>query len=346
MKRILFISILIIAVFSSVLGQQSRMGTASSTQLEIVQGAQYLSGGGAVAMATGLDAVFWNPAGLGMSENTVDVIFSNRAYIADINSNYFGVATSLGSLGKVGLTARTLDIGDIKETTVFEADGTGQIFTPNFLTLGLTYARKLSDRTSVGMNINVVSESFGRVAASGLAFDLGVQYKGLFNMDNLNVGFVLKNFGRPMQYDGEGLGVYAEAQDGTRPVEYYKVDAAEADLPFSFDLSAAYSPVPNLTVGGSYTSNYYATDVTKLLVAYEVAGIAALRAGYQMSAAGQDNADDDENSWTYENPFDGVSFGASLMLKQLIGMNLSVDYAFLPAGDFDGNQVIALRMAF
>jgi len=342
MKRILFISILIVAVFSSVLGQNSRMGTASSTQLEIIQGAQYLSGGGAVANATGMDAVYWNPAGLGMSDNTVDVIFSNRSYIADINSNYFGVATTLGSLGKVGVTARTLDLGDIEETTVFEADGTGQIFTPNFLTLGLTFSRRLSDRTSVGMNINVLSESFGRVSSSGLAFDLGVQYKGLFDMENLDVGFVLKNFGRPMQYDGEGLGVYADAQDGTRPVEYYKIDAAEADLPFAFDLSAAYS-LASLTLGASYTSNYYATDVTRLLVTYEVAGMAALRAGYQMSAAAQDDPDED---WTYENPFDGLSFGGSLMLSQLIGMNLTVDYAYLPGGVFDANQVIALRMAF
>jgi len=344
MKKIIIITILTIAVFSSVLGQNSRMGTASSTQLEIVQGAQYLSGGGAVALATALDAVYWNPAGLAMSPNTVDVIFSNRQYIAGINSNYFGVATSLGSIGRVGVTARTLDIGDIKETTVFDPDGTGQIFTPNFLILGATFSKRLSDRTSVGVNVNLISESFGRVAASGLALDLGVQYKGLFDVDNFDVGFVLKNFGSPIRYDGEGLGVMAEAPDGARPVEYYKVDAAEFDLPFTFDLSAAYS-IAGASLGLTYTSNYYATDITRFLLAYDVAGMAVLRVGYQMSAAGQDNSDSEE-AWEYENPFDGLSLGGSLMLKQLIGMNLSVDYAYLPAGVFDANQVIALRLAF
>ncbi len=344
MKKIILITILTIAVFSSVLGQNSRMGTASSTQLEIVQGAQFLTGGGAVARANGMDAVYWNPAGLSMSPNNIDVIFSNRQYIAGINANYFGVATSLGSLGKVGLTARTLDIGDIEETTVFEADGTGQIFTPNFLVLGATLSKRLSDKTSVGMNINLVSESFGRVSASGIAFDLGVQYKGLFDMEGFDVGFVLKNFGSPIQYDGEGLGVQADAQGAARPVEYYKIDAAEFDLPFTFDLSAAYS-IAGATVGATYTSNYYATDVTRFMVDYDLAGMAVLRAGYQMSAAGQDNSDDDE-AWDYENPFDGLSFGGSLMLKQLINLNLSVDYAYLPGGVFDANQVIALRLAF
>ena len=56
--------------------QGSRMGTASSTQLQVVQGARYLSGGGAAAHAVGMDAAYWNPAGLSRSENCVDAIFS------------------------------------------------------------------------------------------------------------------------------------------------------------------------------------------------------------------------------------------------------------------------------
>jgi len=52
-----------------------------------------------------------------------------------------------------------------------------------------------------------------------------------------------------------------------------------------------------------------------------------------------------ESSW-YVNPSDGVSFGASLNLSQFTGMNLVLDYAMLPAGDFGTNQVIALRVGF
>ena len=36
-----------------------------------------------------MDAVFWNPAGLANSENSIDAIFSNRQYFADITNNYF-----------------------------------------------------------------------------------------------------------------------------------------------------------------------------------------------------------------------------------------------------------------
>ena len=99
-------------------------------------------------------------------------------YIADIENSFFGLATSLGEY-KVGVNVRTFNIGDINETTVYFPDGTGQVFTPNFSILGGSIAKKLSENTSVGLNVNYIREGFGRVSASGVAYDLGVQYKGL-----------------------------------------------------------------------------------------------------------------------------------------------------------------------
>lgn len=332
--------IVVLAMCTIGFGQGSRMGTASSTQLQIAQGARYLSGGGAAAMADGMDAAYWNPAGLAMGENNVDAISSYRSYLADTGSNYFGVAGSFGALGKLGITARTFSIGEVKETTVFYPDGTGQMFTPSFMILGTTLSKKLSNRTSVGVNANWVSESFGRVSTNALAFDVGVQYRSLMDIENLNVGFVLKNFGGPVTYDGEGLGVVAQAGDANRPDEYYKVDAASFDLPFTMEMSASYN-LAGLDFGGTYSSNYYATDKMTFLAAYSLMDMATLRVGYQTSGVAQ-SIEDEDTSW-YTDPFDGLSFGASLNLESLIGMNLSVDYAFMQTKYFSDNQVIALR---
>ena len=82
MKKHIITSIVILAISSLVVAQSSRMGSASSTQLLVVPSAKHLSGGGAVANAVGMDAVFWNPAGLANSENSIDAIFSNRQYFA------------------------------------------------------------------------------------------------------------------------------------------------------------------------------------------------------------------------------------------------------------------------
>ena len=341
----------VLILSSMALGQGSRMGTASSTQIQVVQGARYLSGGGAAANAVGMDAVYWNPAGLALSENGVDAIFSNRQYIAEIDNNFFGVSVDFIGM-KMGVSVRTFNIGDINETTVFQPDGTGQVFTPNFSILGATASKRLSDNTSVGINANYIRESFGRVAASGMAFDLGVQYKSLAGMEGLDAGFVLRNFGQPVKYDGEGLGVAATAVDGDRPVEYYKIDAAAYDLPFAFDMGLSYN-IAGANLGFTYTSNYYTTDEIKFKASYDV-GLVAVAVGFQQSSVakdqdvmGQDTQKIDavESSW-YVNPSDGESFGASLNLSQFTGMNMVLDYAMLPMADFDANQVIALRIGF
>ena len=341
MKKHIIASIVIIVVSSLVLGQNSRMGSASSTQLLVVPSAKHLSGGGAAATATGMDATFWNPAGLAMSENGVDAIFSNRQYFADIDNSFFGIATDIGDY-KVGVSVRTFNIGDIDETTVFYPDGTGQVFTPNFSILGATFARKLSDNTSVGINANLIREGFGRVAATGVAYDLGVQYRGLLGREGLDVGFAMKNFGSPMKYDGEGLGVMASPVDGDRPVEYYKLDAAAFDLPFVFDMGMSYN-IAGADIGVTYTSNYYSTDELKFSVGYALAGLGSVGVGMQSSAKSQEVEDTDD--W-YTNPADGVSFGASIDMSRFVGMNMSVDYSMLPMGDFGTNSVVALRVAF
>ena len=341
MKKHIIASIVIIVVSSLVLGQNSRMGSASSTQLLVVPSAKHLSGGGAAATATGMDATFWNPAGLAMSENSVDAIFSNRQYFADIDNSFFGIATDLGDY-KMGVSVRTFNVGDIDETTVFYPDGTGQVFTPNFSILGATFARKLSDNTSVGINANLIREGFGRVAATGVAYDLGVQYRGFLGREGLDVGFAMKNFGSPMKYDGEGLGVMASPVDGDRPVEYYKIDAASFDLPFVFDMGVSYN-IAGADIGVTYTSNYYSTDELKLSVGYALEGLGSVGVGMQSSSASQEI--DDTDDW-YTNPADGVSFGASIDMSRFVGMNLSVDYSMLPMGDFGTNSVVALRVAF
>jgi hypothetical protein len=288
-----------------------------------------------------MDATFWNPAGLAMSENSVDAIFSNRQYFADIDNSFFGIATDIGDY-KMGVSVRTFNIGDIDETTVWYPDGTGQVFTPNFSILGATFARKLSDNTSVGLNANLIREGFGRVAATGVAYDLGVQYRGLLGREGLDVGFTLKNFGSPMKYDGEGLGVMASPVDGDRPVEYYKIDAAAFDLPFVFDMGVSYN-IAGADIGVTYTSNYYSTDELKISVGYALEGLGSVGVGMQSSSASQEIEDTDD--W-YTNPADGVSFGASIDMSRFVGMNLSVDYSMLPMGDFGTNSVVALRVAF
>ena len=133
----------------------------------------------------------------------------------------------------------------------------------------------------------MIREGFGRVSATGVAYDFGVQHRGIAGLENLEVGFALKNFGQPMKYDGEGLGVFATASGSDRPEDYYKIDAASIDLPFIFDMGLKYN-IAGADLGATYTSNYYSTDELKFYVGYGVEGLGSVGIGFQTSGVAQE----------------------------------------------------------
>lgn len=93
MKRMLISALMLCVLFASVVGtveaQNKRTGTAAATELLIPVGARYLAmGGSPIASATGIEAVHYNPAGLGLLKNSAEGMFSSMSYIADINVSY------------------------------------------------------------------------------------------------------------------------------------------------------------------------------------------------------------------------------------------------------------------
>jgi len=76
-----------------------RKGTSGATELLIPVGARGTAlSGTAAGDATGLEAIFWNPAGLATVEGT-EVMFTHTSYIADMKVNYAAAATRVGSIG-------------------------------------------------------------------------------------------------------------------------------------------------------------------------------------------------------------------------------------------------------
>lgn len=51
-----------------------------------------------------------------------------------------------------------------------------------------------------------------------------------------------------------------------------------------------------------------------------------------------------QEDWDYTNPFDGLSVGASLKLKNIINVDLSIDYVLLLIEYFSDNHTISLRL--
>ncbi len=343
MKRsLLAISlVLMLGVMTSLSYAQTRAGTSAAPELTIPVGARSMAmQGSALAFVEGVNAIYWNPAGVDVGTGSASALFSYRKYIADIGVNYLAVGAKLG-FGTIGLSLRAFNIGTIDVTTESQPDGTGERISPTFFVAGLTYSKALTDRISVGFTVNLINESFGLVSASGVAFDAGVQYQDLIGIKGLGLGVAVKNVGTPMQYGGSGLWVQASDPNTNRGLTYYKVEAAKSQMPSTIDIGLGYklplSKDNSLSVNAAFENNNYALDQYRGGVEYGFMGSLFLRAGYMYSTA---------QSGT-KSIFQNYTLGAGVNLTKLTGLGISFDYAFVPISNyFSANHLFDLYLTF
>jgi hypothetical protein len=320
-----------------------RVGTAAATQLLIPVGARDLAmGGSSLANTKGVEAIYWNVAGLGRIHSSAEGMFSSMNYIADIGVNYGAVGGRFGDFGVVGFSITTLDFGDIPLTTNDDPENTsGRFYSPNYVTVGLSYARALTDAISAGFTVKIISEQIDRASSSGFAMDIGVQYNRLVGIQGLELGVVVKNIGPQMQYDGPGLYKVATSSEGLRPEQRYKSEAGTYELPSTVEIGLGYSGnVENnieYAVMGTFVNNNLYLDEYK--VGAELGfGFESLtlygRAGMGFVPQAEDNSN------IFGNTFGaGVHWNAS-------GIELTVDYAYRSVDLFDANNVVSVKVGF
>lgn len=337
--------ILLLGVLSmtGVGANKNRIGTSGAQELLIPVGAAGIAiGAPSAVFLKGADAIYWNPAGLSRMAGGVEATFSSMTYMADINVTYGAIGVQVGEFGALGFSLKSLSFGLIPVTTVEFPDGTGEQYSPTYLTLGVTYSKLLTDRISVGLTANIISEQILNMSASGLAFDVGIQYHNL-GMQGLMIAIGVKNIGPNMRFDGSNAYVRAETPSGNRGLEPYKVEMASFEMPAMMEIGIAYSPkfdeVNHLTVGGNFRNNNYQDDEYGLGGEYAWKDIAFLRGGYIFSP----QTDEDitgENGYIYD-----WTLGAGLHYN-VGGVGLSIDYAFRNLKYFDGSHTITLGVKF
>ncbi len=323
--------------------QNKRVGTAGAMELTIPVGARDLAmGGSSLATTTGIEAVHWNPAGLSVLPGSAEGMFSSMQYIADITMNYGAIGANFGDIGVVGLSIRSVNFGDIPLTTNQDPEGAaGRLFSPTYVTVGLTYSRQVSELISAGFSAKLVTEQIDRVSASGVALDFGIQYRGLAGLSGLNLGVAVKNIGPQMKFDGAGLIRDAVALGGSRPAQPYKSDAASFELPSSVEIGLAYvnsiSDESRYSINGSFTNDNFFFDQYRIGGEYmwssETVNLAA-RTGYSLVP------DADASGRIF-----GFTAGAGFTYKTE-SLNITFDYAFREVDLFANNNVFSLKLGF
>lgn len=339
-KIVIICAISILAIASvSMAGSERRLGTAGAQELRIPIGSRGTAMGGAIgADVFGTEAIFYNPAGVGMIEGT-EVMFSHLNYFADMDLNYFAITTNIESFGSIGVSAKVLSIGEIVKTTwdASSPTGTGETYNPSSAVIGLTYSRILTDRVTFGITGKFINETIDLVSAKGMAVDFGVNYDTKWN--GLRLGFVIKNIGPEMRFEGEGLNYPVQATGTypqTSPVKTFSAQSAKFELPSWVEMSAAWDAyskdMHRATLFGTFQSNNFSKDLYRGAFEYSYNEKYFLRGGYTI--------DDGQTDYLY-----GLSFGAGLVFS-FGETDVTFEYSWNQTEFFDNNQYFTGKINF
>jgi hypothetical protein len=190
-------------LMSSVTFSQSKTGTTIGQFLKIEPSSRIAAIGNAGASLSGeISSMFYNPASLGRISGS-DVEFTFNKWLADISYNYAAAGVNLEGIGTFALVATILNSGEMDVRTVEQPLGTGERFTVKNMAFGLGYGLMVTDRVSVGLQVNYITETIWHSSISTFGLNLGVQYQILD--EGLTVGASLSNFGADAAYDGRDL---------------------------------------------------------------------------------------------------------------------------------------------
>jgi Type IX secretion system protein PorV len=339
MKKILILFLIAAVSVSSYCGDFSKVGTAAAQFLKIGAGARASAMGESfAAVANDVTALYWNPAGAANLQ-AISLNASHTQWFADITHNYAGIVVPLGDAGVLGLSATTLNVGEQEVTTVENPDGTGLFYSVNDLAIGITYARPLSDRFSVGITGKYIQQNVYNESANAVAVDIGTYLRTGFH--NLVIGMCVSNFGGTMKLEGTDLIAIADINKNIsgeyNPDARLKTESWPLPLNFrvgiAMDIIGSKDPIVSSELHRftlAVDANHPNDNVERVNIGGEYAWDETVfaRAGYKLNY--------DVERWT---------FGAGIRMgfgNQQVGF----DYALVNYGDLGKVSRLSLEIRF
>ena len=265
---------------------QSKTGTTIGDFLLIEPSARLAGMGNAgVSSPEGLDAVYFNPAVIGLLHN-YNVQFTHSAWLADIKYDYVAVSLPVGKWGSVATSLTSLNSGDIDVRTVTQPLGTGERYSVSDVAIGVGYGRQITDRFSAGGRVTYLQETIWHTSLNTMVFDLGTLYQ--VSDHGLRIGASLSNFGTQGRFSGRDLAIVYDGDpnrygdNGTLPAEVY-TDAFDVPTLFRVGLGMPFRLNPRTELKLAVDA-FHPSDNTEGMSAgaeLEYARTLALRAGWQ-----------------------------------------------------------------
>lgn len=239
MKKIILLLIIVIS-FGNIFAQNPNLGTSGAQFLQLPVGARSEAMGGAiVGLADDASAIFWNPAGI-VKVSNVQAHFSYMNWFDLFDFNAASIVYNAGDFGVIGASMVIFTTDEMEITTEEQPNGTGRYFDAGDIALGVTYAKYLTDRFSVGLTVKYINQRIWNETATGVAFDIGTQYR--LDFQNLTIAMSMSNFGADMKFDGPDLD-FTYRKDDDYPQSRLipsRLSTDEYPLPLNFQVGIGF----------------------------------------------------------------------------------------------------------
>ncbi len=336
MARKMILLFVLLVLVAALLNAQTKTGTSVGAFLSIEPSAHIAGMGNAgVTLYGEPEAVYYNPGSIGYFEGDA-VQITHSLWLAGITYDYGVFTLGVGELGNFYATMTSLNSGEIAVRTVEQPLGTGEKYTVSDIAFGLGFGKQISDRFSMGLQVNYIQETIWHSAMNAYSLSVGTIYR--ISPDGLRLGASLSNFGTRGQFDGRDLRVLYDqnpakyGDNGQLPAQLITEDYP---LPVMFRVGLGM-PI-NLNDANKFTvavDAFHPSDNTESISfggEYLFENTISLRAGYQ-------------NLFQQDSEV-GLTAGAGLHYE-MVGYSFMFDYAWADEGRLKDTHRIAIELAF
>ena len=342
--------ILKLLIMVSLIFAQNNVATTSAAFLEIGPGARSLGMGSAyVSVANDASSLYWNPAGI-VNVSRPEVQSFYTPWLVETQYYYNTAVVPLGPYGNLGFsfTAITMDEMIVRTVQDPEPSDYGQKFDAGNISMGIAYAKKLTDRFSFGFQTKFIQESIWQMNAQGFAVDIGTLF---ITKRDLRIGMSVSNFGGKLGMEGNNTLVDIDVDEniyGNNDRIDGNLGTAKWPLPlmFRFGISREFTFASNMkclfAVDAIHPNNN--PEYLNIGLEYSAMDMVFLRVGkshtfYQLSF--QEN---DQNIGI--GPEQGLSFGAGVKYQIPRGPMINIDYVFTDFGIFNNIEGYSISFTF
>jgi hypothetical protein len=258
--KILFVLFSVMFASGYAIAQSSETGTTSANFLKLGAGSRVAAlGGSGAAIADGADAIYWNPALLGLQNNS-EVLLSYNKWIAETHNSFIGITlpTNLGTFG-FGLLA--FASGEMTRTEAVPGLNTpyteGNSFWNVDGAIFISYGVDVYKNTCFGLSIKGIYQYIAEESFPGASIDLGISSKFSVNDLGFSVGFTVNNLGPKMKYDVEEVNLPVIIMFGVsvRLLEdkvLVSLSGGSVDQNTQFRFGAEYTPIEYVSLRLGY----------------------------------------------------------------------------------------------